>query len=229
MFNELTIEGDAGALDRLIDDLTAHLGRGWSRDSNEEDRLNKTLDPEIGPRYAFRAPGGSAIVVLRRGGGRFTVVNIVPPEVGQLTEAQYNSTIDAFAEQCARPAAHRLGLTVSVSPDALPTRRLGSTEALKLLRAFACSGTAHTRHPLDKQRWFAFLIQAHLDGAHRDLPDIRRWLIEKANLPEKAIARLTRNTSSPSSCSRLTTLGSHDRPATQRQARPAGGQPSSSR
>ena len=68
-----------------------------------------------------------------------------------------------------------------------------SPRALKLLRSFSTLANKSTgsAHPLDEQRWFAFIIAVHKDGSPLDAGTLGRWLIEDEAWPEDSAHTLT--------------------------------------
>jgi hypothetical protein len=55
-----------------------------------------------------------------------------------------------------------------------------SHDTAELLRRFSACANKGTgaSHPLDRDRWNAFVVAAHHDGSRTDASDLRRWLIE---------------------------------------------------
>ena len=194
VFKELAIQGDPSQLTTFIDDLSSHLSAGWSRDREREAHINE-LDASLGGNnYVFQWAGEREIppatLFLSQRHAQLEVTNIVPQEFGQLSRAQYNIILDDFAERNARPAALRLGLAVKVTADRLPITHWLSQEAADRLKIFSHLANRSMLHPLDSERWRAFLIQAHRE--HSDLsPEIlHRWLTEIEHWPDERAGEL---------------------------------------
>jgi hypothetical protein len=67
-----------------------------------------------------------------------------------------------------------------------------SDEAVRRLKAFlhgANKGVSLT-HPLDIERWHAFLIRAHQEGSQLGPDTLGHWLVEKEDWPEDRASAL---------------------------------------
>lgn len=186
VFKDLTIRGDAAALDRLVPAIAGLLPEGWSRDSEAEERLR---DPIAGIQYVFRFVGREELpavsLFMVRDAESLEVSNIVPQETGSISRAQYNLVVDEFAG-FAGPVARNMGLTVLLTADQEPITHWLSTAAADELRRFAVTANKSTgsAHPMDFARWASFLIAAHRERASLDSSTLARWLEEVDHWPE---------------------------------------------
>jgi hypothetical protein len=85
-----------------------------------------------------------------------------------------------FAERIARPAAQRVGFQVKTTAARQSVEDWLSPKAAKALTLFsrAANKSRGSSHPLDRRRWFQFLIEAHAGGGHLDVQTLSRWLTE---------------------------------------------------
>ena len=60
---------------------------------------------------------------------------------------------------------------------------LSAFEALTRFSALANQSTGAS-HPKDRQRWFDFVIQAHMERSELDSDFLERWLIESEDWPQ---------------------------------------------
>jgi hypothetical protein len=187
VFRELEVTGDTSVLDDFIDRVSRALPHGWSRNRAREKDVKLIGGHQL---FAFHCNDvgrwPAANLFLARDSDRFKVTNIVPEKTGSLSRSQYNAVLSEFAEQAIRPTASALGLEVSVTDEHAPITRWLSKEAAQLLRQFSKNANKGTgsSHPLDFNRWAAFLIQAHRDGSELDAQTLLRWLVEEENWPE---------------------------------------------
>jgi len=197
MFKDLSIRGDPAQLDAFINDVSAHLAPGWSRHLEGEKNLREMALSVEDHQYAFRRKAGNGLpaagLFLIRRQDRLDVTNIVPQQARELSKAQYNAILDEFVDRNARPAAGRLGLMIELTPDRRPITHWLSEEAARRLRSFSGAANKGTgsSHPMDFQRWAAFLIQVHREEAALDSGTLQRWLIEEEGWPEEKAIDLT--------------------------------------
>lgn len=198
VYSDLYIKGDPGALDAFVDEVSASLPPGWRRDRAAEERraLRATPNDEA-QSYIFKCEANSeqqaVDLFLVRFARRYEVTNIVPQKVGQLARSEYNAILDLFVDHAVRPVAERLGLAVEVTPDQLEITHWLTEDAANLLSRFShlANKSSGSSHPLDSERWVAFLIQSHLDRVaypyrpRLDTTTLERWLIEEEDWPEE--------------------------------------------
>jgi hypothetical protein len=174
---------------RLVENLPA----SWKPDRNASAQMHDLLGGT--PTYVFRlkAKAGrpAARVFLMREHLTLELTNIVPQKVGQLTRRQYNSIVDELAE-ISTPIAQQMHLELSVGSDRQELSDMLSSRAATALRAFSdlANKSTGSAHPLDRQRWFNFLILAHLDRSRLDTETLVRWLREESHWPEHEAAEL---------------------------------------
>ncbi len=116
-------------------------------------------------------------------GEKAEVVNIVPLEKSQLSAKEYNAVLVELTRTAIEPAAVGLGLKCELTDDLKPFTAWVSPEAGDALRRFsilANHGTGSS-HPLDRERWFAFLLCCHRDRCELDTDMLQRWLMEQGD------------------------------------------------
>jgi len=186
MFRDLEVAGDSAALDGLVDRVSSTLPSGWTRDLDRDRNHGARGDVKL---LAFRRKAGvaapDASLFLARRPDRFWVTNIVAVKASPLTRSQYNAILEDFAERAVRPAADELGLPISISEEQVPITRWISEEAAIRLRRFSNSANKGTgsSHPLDFERWAAFLIQVHREKSDLTAETLQQWLVEEAQWP----------------------------------------------
>lgn len=189
---ELTVgplTGDQEAL--FISWIDDHLTAGWFRDAAREEELNGGLANKF---YCFAcqpsADRHAATLLLTHAERRTTswlyVSNIVPQQVQQLTFDQYNHILHDFSARFAKPAADSLGIRVELSSPEQSIEDWLSPESAKLLRTFSSLGNKSTgsSHPMDRDRWYDFLIALHRAGENPNVGLLQRWLREEEHWPD---------------------------------------------
>lgn len=195
VFRELEVTG-GGPAQRLsfIDEVSKDLPAGWKRDQAIETDLNRRLS-DGQKQFAFYISAVAAIAPdLPRPAARLfiavrnnalTVTNIVPDGVAQLSRSQYNSIILEF-QRIASPAARQLGLETKTTSDQVEISELVSPETWQALKSFSAAANKGTgsSHPMDRDRWFEFLILIHTTENNLDTHFLERWLTEEAGWPD---------------------------------------------
>jgi hypothetical protein len=92
-----------------------------------------------------------------------------------------------FHDNILRKLATAFPVTILASGDQRRVEDLMSAEAFKLLKSF--SGLANkstgSAHPMDRERWYAFLIVINREGSPLNPHDLKRWLTKVENWPER--------------------------------------------
>lgn len=159
------------------------------RHAADRERAVQVLAPDGGDVVAFvRAaqPGvGEVALLLWQDVDGYRVTNIVPHAAGELGIAKYNLVLRDFVERIAKPAASRGAFEVRLTE---PYRSLDDwvdptvADDLRRFSHLANKATGAS-HPLDRKRWFAFVIGAHNTSAPLDPGQLARWLEEVEDWP----------------------------------------------
>lgn len=184
-FKDFVAIGQNSELLKLIHLATDKPPRNWTRDLGREKQLRSISTDDDDRTFVFMRkagsprPSGALFVMLRS--DRLEITNVVPLTYGSLTHDQYNSIVDEFAAHCRKLVlAAGLDITVSLSEDVVAMSALMSDNAWTLLQRFAslANPSSGSAHPMDFERWVAFIIRAHNDQAALDSETLARWLVE---------------------------------------------------
>lgn len=185
VFRELTVRGLYPALERLGGVIQERLPAHWRRDTIKEQE-NTRMFGDRSP-LVFERDGSGGLpasgVAMLIDGEKAEVVNIVPLEKSQLSAKEYNAVLVELTSTAIEPAAAALGLKCELTDDLKPFTAWVSPEAGEALRRFsilANHGTGSS-HPLDRERWFAFLLCCHQDRCDLDTDMLQRWLMEQGD------------------------------------------------
>jgi hypothetical protein len=128
----------------------------------------------------------AAGLVLWGHDGGYEVTNIVPIEERELKYRAYNALLDDFLAKVVLPINAAFGFTVETTSAQQTLDDWVPKSVADALRRFSASANKRTgtSHPMDQQRWFAFLIAAHESRANLDTGRLVRWLHEIEDWPE---------------------------------------------
>lgn len=187
-------EGQEASLIALVGE---RLTAGWSRDLPREEELNRESARKF---YCFACEQSSersaARLFLTRADRRATswlyVSNIVPRDVQQLTFDQYNHILNEFETMFAKPVADSIAVPLELSSPEQSIEDWLSPESANLLKAFSHQANKSTgsTHPLDRARWFDFLLALHRSDENPNVGLLERWLIEEEKWPDETAFQL---------------------------------------
>lgn len=189
-FRDLYIHLNGVDLEIFSNDLERQSKAPWRRRKDKEEDLGGTGDKPI----CFESSKGSsvapaALFLFPKNQETWWVSNIVPTEKSELTYDEYNAALENFFENIVRPAIEETPVTAELTSNEITIGSLAGVEAEKALVRFsnAANKSTGSSHPLDRKRWFEFLILVHEAKAdlHADL--IIRALVELGWSEERAI------------------------------------------
>lgn len=189
VFQDLLLRGPREDRGKLRDALIAAAVLPWRHafDKEADISLHATDDEDV---VVFERSEGDGLVaaglVLWSTADGYQITNIVPLELNSLSYSAYNAILQDFESRIAQPAAIVTGFHVetssaheSISDWLTPS----SAEALRRFSTLANKSTG-AAHPLDKERWLAFLIDVYRKTPAFDAERLVRWLIEVERWPE---------------------------------------------
>jgi hypothetical protein len=189
VFQDLVLRCAGELRSNLRDALVKHAAPPWSHDQEREHEMaaHASAGTDL---IAFVREAGDGIdavsLVLWSRGDAYEVTNIVPREVRELGYERYNAALQDFVARVARPAATAARFAIATTSahqelnDWLPS---AAADALRRFSALANKSTGSS-HPLDRPRWFEFLLQAHRDAGSFDTDRLVRWLTEVQGWPD---------------------------------------------
>lgn len=189
VFQDLTLQGPAAGKARLRQALLDHAVPPWTHAAGREKMLGEAGSDDGAIAFEREADGDleAAGLVLFGTTDGFEVVNIVPITVSELTHRAYNAILRDFERRVASPAALLTGFEVAVTGDQLSLSDWLNPASASSLQRFSnlANKSSGASHPLDRNRWFAFLIEAHRGNTKSDPSLLRRWLVEVEGWPEE--------------------------------------------
>lgn len=167
----------------IRDRILARVQAPWNHDREREDDIRQgAIDDEdviVFVRTAFNDIDESALVLWQEADG-YRVSNIVPRHVGELGITKYNAILQDFVERIARPAAKAGGFEIELTSAGQSLDDWLAAEPAAALRRFSHLANKSTgaAHPMDRERWYAFLIATHRSSRRLDADQLARWLVE---------------------------------------------------
>lgn len=194
-FKELSIRGKPEHLSSLIKSLSECDGSEWCRREDLEKKLLEA-SPKGNVWYCFSCEetknrSAANLWLANRSDSEVYVCNIVPTSVAELGYAVYNQIISDFHDFLLAYAAS-YSVVVEFTGGMLDIKEYLSPFCYSLLQAFSrvANKATGSSHPLDQQRWFAFLVQAHQEKSRLTSHELYRWLSEEEAWPPDVASRL---------------------------------------
>jgi hypothetical protein len=194
VFRELKIRGQQSQLDQLIRDISASAGSGWSRDTKQEQDVQRHTSTQ--DMYCFTCSASpqrkAGSLWLSAGPGELHVSNIVPRAVSSLSRDEYNAILLEFWRRFVEPMATSSDLVVELGEADVGIDHWLSRETINRLRSFSASANKATgaSHPRDRERWHSFIVAAHDENAPLDPATLARWLHEEGGWSASAASDL---------------------------------------
>lgn len=183
VFQDLYIRGPATGREFLRRTLIQKASGPWRHAEDREKGIGASAEPKIDV-IAFEREGNAnvdavALVLCSREEG-YEVTNIVPREVGELGENRYNIALRDFVDCVANSAAKEVEFTLEISSPMQGLDDWLPMEAADALRRFSdlANKSTGSSHPMDRDRWFAFLLAVQRNRGTFDSDQLTRWLTE---------------------------------------------------
>lgn len=185
IFRDLYLSIEPDRMAAMADLLEHSPTPGWTRDRVAEGRARSAPVLRAQPTFCFScSPEGrrpAAMVLLtQKDVGTFFVANIIPTAKHQLGHGEYNAILEDFYDRVIQPYIGPAGVRAELTEGEVDLEHWMPHQTAQLLRQFsACAnrGTGSS-HPVDRDRWNAFVVAAHRDGSTMGAADLRRWLLE---------------------------------------------------
>lgn len=133
-------------------------------------------------------PWASVTLVFDPGKKQVWLSNIVPCKIGRLTIGEYNKIFGEVLGQVIQPSLR--GLRYTATSETYSSHDVLSDAAWKCLDAFSGMANRGSLHPLDIQRWHAFVICVHESSSKLDSSTLKRILKEEFAWGEEEASRL---------------------------------------
>jgi hypothetical protein len=196
IYADLKITGEEN-LEQFLEGLSHTLPEGWSRNLEAEAGVSA---PENWRQYCFHCDSrngriaGDVWVSCSPPEGAY-VSNVLPgAETGlsSLTPAQYHEILESFRDEVLLPVTRGKHLQVYLGDYTVDIEHWLSQDAAKLLRGFSrlANKSTGSSHPLDRKRWFNFIVAAEREHSPLQADELERWLIESEGWGEDVAEHL---------------------------------------
>jgi hypothetical protein len=182
VFQDLYLRSSSSS-SSIRDSILAQVQEPWHHDPSRENDIRLHASDEedviVLVRASFDDIDESGLVLWQEHCD-YKVSNIVPRNVGELGIAKYNTILRDFVVRVAEPAAQEGGFAIELTSPNQTLEDWMDTEPATALRRFSRLANKSTgaAHPMDRERWYAFLIAAHHTSKRLDSDHLARWLIE---------------------------------------------------
>jgi hypothetical protein len=196
LFRELKLTSPAG-VGALKEALVTCADWPWKHSNEDEEQLYRAYPRDITVALFTREESEGVepcMLTLLQDLDSLKLTNILPRKIPDLGPARYNRLINDFVSKVVLPVQKKAGIQVSLGDEFLSLQTLLGKGAASALRAFSDGANKSTgsSHPLDRKRWFDFLLAVHKAPLRPDLEQILRWLIESEGWPDETAVELIR-------------------------------------
>ncbi len=166
-FRDLLISLNGHRIDDLVDRLTSECRVPWRRAIGKEETRTR---PESGSfcfeRDADEGLPAAALFLFNKEGDVWYVSNIIPTKVGELSHDQYNNILLEFEKNVVRHAVSGTKIESHVTEDHTSISDVAGEDVANALIKFSnlANKSTGSSHPLDRKRWFEFLVLANKRG-----------------------------------------------------------------
>ena len=192
-FRELYLKVDAEHSDDFAAAVDKALSDGWVRALKSEGEA-RLCDDECFYYVRDNRRGREPVLVAiyRRDAETLYVSNVVPQDRFQLTHEQYNAALQEFYDRILSRVKATFPFAFMLSSDELRLDLLIPPEVFKQLCQFSRTANKSTgsSHPVDRKKWFAFLVALHRSKLKVDSDALVRWLTEEEKWPGAVAGKL---------------------------------------
>jgi hypothetical protein len=193
-FQDIIISGHNDQFEQLTSRIEGSLRAGWERGKKQEAYMSSMAVPGV---VCFTCSSeakrpAAALWLAPLESGKWHVSNIVPSEKRELSLQEYNRILVDFAETFVLPVSTEIGFSVTITKAEKKLEDIVSLPVQRALESFSALANKSTgsSHPSDKERWYAFLVEAHKGKCDLDVTTLKKWLIEEEEWPEEAAFEL---------------------------------------
>lgn len=194
VFQELYLQHSNGPAS-VRNAVLKHLSHDWVHRPEREEEIR--TPGEAGVIALERSPTednpGVSLWMFEETDRRYKVSNIVPLKHGDLGITGYNDALKDFVRAVVSPAAEECHLEYDLSSGVKSIDDWADQDTAKALKRFSALANKSTgrSHPMDGDRWLAFLLLAHRKNSQLNSEQLLRWLVEVERWPSEIANELT--------------------------------------
>jgi mRNA-degrading endonuclease toxin of MazEF toxin-antitoxin module len=186
VYKDLNIKGTTDQISILKNKIIEQIEQSDEWDVDCDNNFNNFL---VILKNQTTSPSGTIFISVDD--RELKLTNIIPIDKSRLTYDEYNSIVDEFYNNYIKNIIEKTGLSVQIyiSPSQLSIEDIVESTVVSKLKIFSMAANKSTgsAHPLDKRRWFDFIIESFRrdeiipnDYLYRWLVEIEGWEDEKA-------------------------------------------------
>lgn len=188
-FRDLYLRLNGVSIEEVTEKLTLHCHPPWLRCYDNEDGLELSgKKPYCFEREETAGAPSAALFLFEKDDDVWYVSNIVPASVSELSYDEYNEILEDFLESLVKPSIEGTVAEAEITSNEVSVRSVAGREVEAALVRFSklANKSAGSSHPLDRQRWFEFLVLANQAHSNLNADLIIRALIELGWSEERA-------------------------------------------
>lgn len=179
IFRELYIFGSDEALRSFHDNISQYIPNDWKYTLMYPNTGNEFMDFEyIGNNNIHAAVG----LFFDNKEHKYYVANIIPIDKDELSKEEYNSFLLFFYESIINKIAIS-GLKIQdPTSDIFEKSNYLSETSQKMLSTFSLNKSTGSNHPLDRERWYEFILRTFRENEYLKLDS---FVLEQLLLDDK--------------------------------------------
>lgn len=181
IFRDLKLIGSANEQEELINRIEQNLRNGWLRARDKEAQFKSEVRRDYRIFVCSETSSRPEVVLFfHRDQNGFLYLGSIIPKGGELGKDDYNAVLEEFLTLFIEPVAQGLDIQIVTTPAERTIDTPISRELAQLLKYFSviANKSLGGTHPLDEQRFFDFIIQAHLEESLLDETELDELLVD---------------------------------------------------
>lgn len=139
--------------------------------------------------FLYKGMPQAGLWIMEKSKGTLYISNIIPKEKSELSYDEYNTITDKFNEDVIKPIIDRLDIAITITKGYYELNDYLNEWNQKLFLSFSNLANKSTKssHPLDRNRWYQFIISSF--RAHQILPTdiLEGFLIENGWIEDNVV------------------------------------------
>jgi hypothetical protein len=192
VFRNLFLRGEPDRLAAVAESIRQAVNGDWTRDTDAEAHMRSFAANVHDESYCFKCSKrgrrpAATVFLMHKDPDTLYVTNIVPHDQHELSYSEYNDILEEFFNQFVDPVAKQAGVQAELTAPEADLETWLSPEVAKKLRMFSRLANKYSgsSHPMDRGRWYDFIVSAHQEGADFDASTLARWLQEVGGWDER--------------------------------------------
>lgn len=188
IFRELFITGTEADLRKIVEYFEQHQYDEWIFSKMFPGTGDEYLDFEY---HGDKLPHAAVALFFNKEEKKYFVSNIIPLEKSELSTEEYNSILMMFYHDIIQNI-NIPGLNFpSPTSDEFDISVYLSNEALQKLKYFSLNKSTGSHHPLDRNRWYEFIIYTYKHEKYKEITEsVLTLILQSLDWEESIIEEL---------------------------------------